>query len=124
MNSSPLEIYIETKSVEKSEKLGYLNVKMSRVRRGWPDRMFLNLFGFQFYIEFKKEGEEPYPLQWHWIKELRRHKILVFVVDNLPDALLILEGMYGEPAQGVGTQELSGKGYTVDAQSGRGWFIS
>ena len=53
------------------ERLGITSLKLNlRGNNGWPDRLFFIPGGRPFLIEFKREGEEPEPLQAH------RHQFL------------------------------------------------
>lgn len=61
-----LETELESKFLKRVEKeLHIPSIKLNlQGNRGWPDREFL-LPIRSAYIEFKKEGEEPYKLQAH-----------------------------------------------------------
>ncbi|EAE5878528.1 VRR-NUC domain-containing protein [Listeria monocytogenes] len=48
---------------------------------GVPDRIVMNNKHI-FFIELKKTGEEPSPLQKIWIKKLTKLNKLVFVIDS------------------------------------------
>lgn len=64
--------------------------------RSWPDRMFVGLVMLGnlkrgrgtalgpviFFIEFKKPGAEPEPLQDHMLRTLRRLGFRAYVADN------------------------------------------
>ena len=41
---------------------------------GWPDKMYLLPGNQACFIEFKRAGEEPEPLQYHRIKVLRSYQ--------------------------------------------------
>jgi hypothetical protein len=61
-----------------------------RFNNGWPDRMFL--YGpFLVFIEFKKPGEEPEPIQLERIAELRANGQTVEVFDDAKRATDFLE---------------------------------
>lgn len=55
---------------------------ISPQNRGVPDRIFIK-DGNVFFIEFKKLGEKPTPLQTHVISDINDHGGKVFVVDNV-----------------------------------------
>ncbi|EQA6624851.1 VRR-NUC domain-containing protein [Listeria monocytogenes] len=48
---------------------------------GVPDRIVMNQKA-DFFIELKKPGEEPSPLQKFWIKKLTNLNKLVYVIDS------------------------------------------
>ena len=56
-----------------------------RGEKGWPDRIFINREGIHVWIEFKQPGEEPEPIQYFRIKQLRKRKCHVHWFDNLHD---------------------------------------
>lgn len=58
--------------------------------RGWMDRIFINRNGIHVWIEFKKPGEEPEPIQYFRIKQLRRQSCYVHWFDNVADAKICL----------------------------------
>ena len=66
-----LETSIEDWVVKQAGDLGIPCLKLNlKGNRGWPDRIFLIPGGRPLFIEFKRPGEEPEPLQLH------RHRIL------------------------------------------------
>jgi hypothetical protein len=84
---------IESKVIQYAESKGVLQVKLNLIgRSGWPDRMLLYK-GSVAFIEFKKAGEKPRELQKHIHEQLRRHGFNVYVVDQVSDGLLIVEGI-------------------------------
>ncbi len=60
-------------------------------QRGWPDRMLLwrgkDGSGHLLFIEWKRPGEVPRPLQKHIHKIIQRTGFEVFTYDNVRDAL-------------------------------------
>jgi hypothetical protein len=67
-----------------------LNLKLNvRGNIGWPDRMFLYKHAVRF-VEFKREGEKLRPIQEYIHYLMLKQKIRVYVIDNLPDAVALL----------------------------------
>ena len=84
---------IESKVIQYAETKGVLQVKLNLIgRSGWPDRMLLYK-GAVAFIEFKRAGEKPRELQKHIHEQLRRHGFNVYVVDQISDGLLVVEGI-------------------------------
>jgi hypothetical protein len=82
-----LERGIENRACKEIVKLGGLTRKMNGLgNRSWPDRLIIG-FGVQYYIEFKKPGEDPTPLQLKLHRELRKRGHIVLVLDNVEDAV-------------------------------------
>ena len=54
-------------------------------KRSHPARMFLFPTGVVLFIEFKREGEEPTPLQTHLHKKWRALGHVVYVIDTVND---------------------------------------
>lgn len=78
--SSALESRIQSQIIKRYEKLGYMVVKVLLCNKnGFPDLMLLK-DGKASFIEVKRPGEKPRPLQEFRIKELRS---LGFDVDVL-----------------------------------------
>jgi hypothetical protein len=66
-----------------ADKLCILHVKLNiRGRRGWPDREFLIPGGKPLFMEFKRPGEEPEPIQEFIHGQLRDAGYTVLVIDN------------------------------------------
>ena len=81
-------------SIEKSacakafQRYGVRSFKMNGPgRRGNPDRLFYWRERNLLFIEFKRPGEEPEPLQLHVHHILRDCGFQVEVCDNVEDAL-------------------------------------
>jgi hypothetical protein len=68
--------------VRKMNGLGYA---------GWPDRMFITATGHVFWIEFKRPGYEPTPVQYALHERLRDRLHEVFVVDDVAEGKKIVE---------------------------------
>lgn len=63
-----LENPVEQSCKRHADKVGAILLKIEK-RKGWPDRLLLFL-GFAVFIEFKRPGAVPEPLQQHWLNEL------------------------------------------------------
>ena len=88
------ERQIEKRLVEKVKERGGLCIKLgTTVMAGLPDRLVLLPFGIMAFVEVKRGGEEPGPLQRVVHKQLAELGFMVFVadsfveVDNLIDLL-------------------------------------
>lgn len=69
--SSALESRIQSQIIKRYEKLGYMVVKVLLCNKnGFPDLMLLK-DGKASFIEVKRPGEKPRPLQEFRINELR-----------------------------------------------------
>ena len=79
-----LESYVEKKAVEFAETMGYITFKVSPVsQRGWPDRVFINRYGYHIYIEIKRGGKKPRKLQRYRIQQLEERTVEVHWSDDL-----------------------------------------
>ena len=88
---APLESALEKKLTAHAVSLGVLTLKLNVVgRRGWPDRVFL-YHGNVLFVELKRAGEKPEPLQEWTHQQLRNHGFEVFVIDDLVKGMVILE---------------------------------
>ena len=81
-----LEKQIEKAVCDYAKSKGILCYKfVSPGHAGVPDRMFVLPGGIVFFIEFKRLGGVPTPLQMREIERLRSQGVSVFVVDNVID---------------------------------------
>lgn len=78
----------ERNSAKQLEEVGVevLKVKVDG-QRGWPDRWVVGPDRLLFMLEFKREGEESYPLQVHRHKRLRELGFEVYECFTVEDAL-------------------------------------
>lgn len=60
-------------------------------QRGWPDHVFINVYGHHLYIEFKKLGEKPSKLQNHRLGQLRERGVEAHWTDNYEQARDLLD---------------------------------
>lgn len=84
MDRAPLESKLEQAASLAAVDLGILTLKLNVVgRRGWPDRIFLYK-GNALFIELKRPGEKPTPIQ-EWVHEqLRKQGFTVMVMTEAP----------------------------------------
>lgn len=61
-------------------------------RAGVPDRLFLAPYQHAFWIEFKKEGGKPTPLQTRECERLRKMGFDVYLVDSVEEGKAIIDG--------------------------------
>lgn len=85
-----LEFEIEYKVNRRVEPEGLIQVKLGvRGRKGWPDRMYLYR-GRTCFVEFKKPGEKPEPLQNYTHDFLRQRGFKVWVIDDIDQGVKVL----------------------------------
>lgn len=76
----PLESDIQRKIIKRYEQDGYIVVKISLCNlNGFPDLMLLK-DGKVIFVEVKRLGQKPRPLQEYRIQELRKAGFQVFVL--------------------------------------------
>lgn len=72
---------------------GFLSIKMRLIGSiGFPDRLFVGQEGRIFFVEFKRLGEKPRPVQEYWHRKLRERGVTVYVVDNYETGIYYLQG--------------------------------
>ncbi len=77
---------IERKCCRIAEQHGCMSMKMvSPNRAGVPDRLFLKGAGRIQFVEFKKPGGKPRPIQDRTIRLFAVHGHKVAVIDNVED---------------------------------------
>ena len=80
--ANPLEKMVEAQVCDYAESKNCEVLKMNlKGRRGWPDRLFI-FHGKVLFIEFKRLGEQPTPLQKFVHGVLQGHGMRVEVVDD------------------------------------------
>lgn len=90
---SRLEKSIECSVVEYARTLGVEAVKLNGMgKRSLPDRMFLAQGGVLF-VEFKRPGAKPTPLQAHCHARWEKLGHHVYVVDNVEDGKALVAGL-------------------------------
>lgn len=69
--TDPLESVIQSKIIKRYENAGYIVVKIGLCNKGgFPDLMLLK-DGKASFVEVKRPGQKPRPLQEYRLKELR-----------------------------------------------------
>jgi len=67
-------------------------------QKGYPDRLFLCWGGVSVFIEFKREGEKPSPLQAAIHQNLRSRGYIVETCDNEEEAFNVVFSALGTVA--------------------------
>lgn len=92
MKHIPLEEVHENRAVRWAVERGIPAIKLNlQGNRGWPDRLFLFPYNRMFFIEFKRQGEEPTPLQVNRHKFLKKWGYDVEVHESAETAIRSLE---------------------------------
>jgi len=87
-----LEKQIEKAVCDHAKSKGVLCYKfVSPGHAGVPDRMFITPSGEVFFIEFKRLGCVPTPLQWREINRLNSQGVDVYVVDNVTQGVSLVD---------------------------------
>lgn len=87
-----LEIDIETDCVNIAASQGVPSVKLEKVKRSYPDRLFFVPGGRPLVVEFKIPGEAPRPQQTERIEMLRALGYRVVVVVSVGEFRRLLGG--------------------------------
>ena len=83
MAGKPLERVVEQAVVKKAKTLGVMQLKLNVMgQRGWPDRLFLVPGGRPLFVEFKRPGGKPRPLQTYIHEAMEKAGYHVEVVDD------------------------------------------
>ena len=89
-----LEKQIEEKVGTYAKEQGYLVYKFTSPQRAAvPDRLYINPRGKVFFVEFKREGQRPTPAQDREHERLREQGVRVFVIDNVPAGVKMVDEM-------------------------------
>lgn len=122
MSHVPLEKLLEDKAVTYALGLHYLHFKMNALgSKGKPDQLFLTPHGSYIWIEFKRTGENPEPLQRYWAKQITQRKGLVYGCDNYEHAKAIFHNHLDPsalPIAGAATYDAAGFRWIIP----RPWF--
>lgn len=90
-----LEKEIENRVCQYAREKGWLAYKFSSPSRvGVPDRIFISPTGKIIFIEFKRKGMKPTPVQEREHDHLIRHNCVVKVVDNVIDGKAIIDAAW------------------------------
>lgn len=87
---SVLEKDIEQTVVKWAKENNFLALKVKFNENGYPDRLFISPYGHTVFIEFKRPGEEPRPLQSHRIAELIKRGVPATWTCSAVEAINIL----------------------------------
>jgi hypothetical protein len=88
------ESAIEGRAVRWAQQHGILSRKMNGLGNvSWPDRLFILPNGIAAFVEFKRPGEEPTPLQYDTMRKLLDAKQYVTWVDDSDAAIQWLEAL-------------------------------
>lgn len=82
-----IEKDLERLLVNEMKKMGGKAYKFTPHENGMPDRLILRPFGDASFVEMKKPGEKPRPLQLKRIRDLRAMGFRVDVLDSRESVL-------------------------------------
>lgn len=112
-----LEKLLEDKVVTYALGLNYLHWKMNALgSKGKPDQLFQTPWGGYLWIEFKRMGEDPTPLQRYWAKQIVQRRGLVYGCDDFEHAKAILHNHLDSTAVPIA-------GAAIDDAAGLRWTI-
>ena len=81
------EASIQKAVVAYAKQRGCIAIKQSTAGRfgtaGWPDYLIISLEGRVMFMEIKKEGGRPTPLQARRMEELAANGVEAYTVDNV-----------------------------------------
>lgn len=98
-----LEKAIEADVVKWAKKRGFLAPKVKFAEDGYPDRLFISPKGHTIFIEFKRPGQHPEPIQAYRIEQLQRRGVPAFWVDTEFEGISILStALEPETVSGAG----------------------
>lgn len=88
---STRESAIEKKCTAIAKANGWLPFKFtSPAQRGVPDRLYIRA-GAVVFVEYKRHGEHPTPLQAKIHRDMRGHGAVIHVIDNEEQAHAVFE---------------------------------
>lgn len=92
MGTDPNEKKIEKDVCDYARGRGcYVRKFTSPSHRGVPDHLFITPAGATFFIEFKKLGEVPTPLQAREIREINKRKGNACYTDNIREGKAVVD---------------------------------
>lgn len=74
---------LEKRLVREIEKIGGEALKFNSTKSGMPDRLILMPKGRAYFVEMKKPGEKPRPLQLKRKRDLEKLGFQVKVIDSI-----------------------------------------
>lgn len=81
------EASIQKSVVDYAKRRGCIAIKQSTAGRfgtaGWPDYLIISPYGNVLFMEFKKEGGRPTPLQARRMEELAANRVEAYTVDDV-----------------------------------------
>lgn len=80
--------------VKWAKQNGFLHFRMSfrpGVRQGTPDDLFITRGGIHVWVEFKRPGKEPTPLQIERLDTLQQHSVACFWSNDTAIAIAALQ---------------------------------
>lgn len=117
MTTMALEKVLEDKAVAYALGLGYLHWKMNALgSKGKPDQLFQTPLGEYFWVEFKRVGEQPCPLQRYWARQITARGGLVYGCDDFEHARAIFHNHVDPaalPIEGAATYDAAGFSWTI-----------
>lgn len=82
MSSKPLESAVQAKIIARLRRNGWLVCKVLQTTlNGWPDLLAIKN-GLTVYIEVKRKGEQPRPLQLLRHRQIIAAGGMVYVIDD------------------------------------------
>lgn len=82
---------VEAPIVKWAKTHDFIVCKVRFVEIGYPDRLFLSPRGHTIFIEMKRLGQKPDPIQYYRIRELQRRGIPAYWVDSAIEGINILK---------------------------------
>lgn len=86
----PLEKRVEKQCVEYAAHFHWINIKLDKAKRGWPDQLFIGPGAETLFVEFKREGERPRKQQIGNHQKLAARNHHVKVVDTFEQFVALL----------------------------------
>lgn len=108
-----LEKQIENKVSKWAKASCWICHKVRFAENGWPDRLYIHPLGLHVWIEYKRPGQVPAPLQIERIRTLLDQGVKAGWTDNYEDAIYFLSIL--------DAKVLSVAGYKIAPQSGIRW---
>lgn len=103
MNPNPLEKDIEAKIGQYAKSKGCLCYKFtSPANRAVPDRMIITPNGVVGFLEIKRKGQKPTPLQMVELQKLKAMKCNVGWCDNVDDGCNFIHRLMVRDSDSIG----------------------